>query len=89
MGRIIYVLRANPPDDNDPSRKAPGQGLKVGHARYIGHPYDMEASRLHPPDQHAWAHTHVVPEDAPVDLKNVVGDHIDRWHSVEQEETGG
>lgn len=53
---------------------------RMGRVRVIGHPAEYGTHRFHQNSGAKWAHTHAIPEDAPLDDKNALGRHIDKWH---------
>ena len=54
--------------------------MKLPGIRTVSHPWDPAAVIFHPVGTMRMPHTHQLLEDWPVDVKNVMGSHIDRWH---------
>jgi len=44
------------------------------------HPYDEKAKDIHPTMGNAFVHSHTIPDKQSPEIKNIMADHIDRWH---------
>jgi hypothetical protein len=68
-----------PPGEGGKPVKGPFSDMQG--VRVIGHPAEYESRRYHAQSGAKWAHSHVIPEDAPFDEKQGLGAHIDKWHT--------